>query len=327
MKKVIVLFGGNSFEHEVSINSAKSILKNIDKTKYNVIPVGISMDNIWYIYNDNIELLDNWINLKIEKIDNIPDFLSSIDVVFDIIHGNTSEDGMLQGLFSLFNIKYVGSDLLTNALCYDKEYTKIILEKYSIPTAPYYVLHDIDELNTLSNLDYPVIVKPCSSGSSIGISISNNKEELSSSVIEAFKYSKKVLIEKFIKARELECAVLNTNNIFHISSVGEIKYDSVFYDYEAKYINDSKLLIPANINIEISNKIKEYVKIVVKALNLQGLARVDFMLEEETNNIYLIEVNTLPGFTNSSMYPKLLEYDNIKYQEMISLLIEDALEK
>lgn len=327
MKKVVVLFGGNSFEHEVSINSAKSIINNIDKTKYEVIPIGISKDNIWYLYNDTIERLDNWLEGKIKKIDNIIEFLSSIDVVFDIIHGNTSEDGMLQGLFDLFNVKYVGSDLLTNAVCYDKEYTKIILEKYNIPTVPYYVLHDKKELLTLTDITYPVIVKPCASGSSIGVNVSYNKKELVKYVNEAFKYSNKVLVEKFIKARELECAVLNTNSKFHISTIGEIKYNSLFYDYDAKYINDSKLIIPSNIDEKISNKIKEYACIVVKALNLKGLSRIDFMLEEETNNIYLIEVNTLPGFTNSSMYPKLLEYDKIKYSKTISLLIEDALKK
>lgn len=327
LKKVVVLFGGNSFEHEVSINSAKSILKNIDKSKYEAISVGINKDNTWYLYNDDIEKLDNWLNNKIKKIDNIPKFLSSIDVVFNIIHGNTSEDGILQGLFQLFNIKYVGCDLLTNAVCYDKEYTKIILEKYHIPTAPYYILHNKKELTTttIPDTNYPLIIKPCTSGSSIGINVANNKKELNKYVTEAFKYSQKVLVEKFIKARELECAILNINNKLHISTIGEITYDSLFYDYDAKYVNDSKLIIPSTINEEVSNQIKEYVKTVVKALNIKGLSRIDFLYEEQTNNIYLIEVNTLPGFTNISMYPKLLEYDKIKYSKIITLLIEDAL--
>lgn len=326
MKKVVVLFGGNSFEHEISISSAKSILKNIDKSRYEVIPIGIDKNNNWYFYNDDIEKLDNWTSNKIIKIDNIIEYLSNIDVVFNIIHGNTSEDGMLQGLFELFNIKYVGSNLLTNAICYDKEYTKVILEKYNIPTVPYHVLHNKKELSII-NITYPVIIKPCTSGSSIGINVANNKKELNKYVDEAFKYSKKVLIEKFIKARELECAILNINNKLHISTIGEIKYDSLFYDYNAKYISDSKLIIPSNIDEIISNKIKEYVKTIVKVLNIKGLSRIDFLYEEKTNNIYLIEINTLPGFTNISMYPKLLEYDKIKYKKIITLLIEDALTK
>ena len=326
MKKVVVLFGGNSFEHEISISSAKSILKNIDKSRYEVIPIGIDKNNNWYFYNDDIEKLDNWTSNKIIKIDNIIEYLSNIDVVFNIIHGNTSEDGMLQGLFELFNIKYVGSNLLTNAICYDKEYTKVILEKYNIPTAPYHVLHNKKELSII-NITYPVIIKPCISGSSIGINVANNKKELNKYVDEAFKYSKKVLIEKFIKARELECAILNINNKLHISTIGEIKCDSLFYDYNAKYVNGSKLIIPSSIDEIISNKIKEYVKTIVKVLNIKGLSRIDFLYEEKTNNIYLIEINTLPGFTNISMYPKLLEYDKIKYKKIITLLIEDALTK
>lgn len=326
MKKIAILFGGNSFEHNVSIKSAKSIINNIDKIKYDIIIIGISLDNIWYLYNDKVDKLDNWINQDIKKIDNILALLKTVDVVFNIIHGNTSEDGKLQGLFDLFNIKYVGCDTLTNAICYDKEFTKIILSKYNIPIVKYKVLHNKKEINNI-NIKYPLIVKPSSSGSSIGIDICNNKEELKNCVDNAFKYSKKVIVEKFIKAKELECAILNVNNKLHISTIGEIKYNSTFYDYNAKYINDSKLIIPAKINNNVNLRIRKYVKKIVNILNIKGLSRIDFLYDKVNDKIYLIEINTIPGFTNISMYPKLLEYDNITYSNLISLLIENALDK
>lgn len=327
MKKVAILFGGNSFEHDVSIKSAKSIIDNIDNSKYDITLIYITKDNIWYLFNDNISKINDLSNCNIIKIDNIIEKLNDVDTVFNIIHGNTSEDGKLQGLFDLFNIKYVGSDLLTNAICYDKEYTKIILNNYNIPVVDYYVIHNKKELNNIKEIEYPVIIKPCTSGSSIGINVANNKKELNKYVNEAFKYSNKLLIEKFIKARELECSILNINNKLHISTIGEIKYNSLFYDYDSKYVNDSQLLIPAILNDNISLLIKDYVKTIVKVLNIKGLSRIDFLYDEENNKVYLMEVNTIPGFTDISMYPKLLEYDKIEYKKLISLLIEDSLKK
>ena len=321
-KKVVILFGGNSSEHLISCRSAQSILENIDTDKYDVIPVVISKNNIWYLYNDDYSLLEEWEKNKIIKLENIIEFLKNIDVVFPIIHGNTGEDGKIQGLFDLFNIKYVGCDTLTHAICLDKEYTKIITEKYGIPTAPYKIIHSINDDLKL-DFDYHVIVKPAASGSSIGINVAENKEELKQYIDYAFNYSDKVIIEKFIKARELECAVLVTDDIY-TSSVGEIKYDSKFYDYDAKYVNDSQLIIPSNIDKKISYKIKKYAKEVCLALNIKGLSRIDFLYEEETDNIYLIEVNTLPGFTTISMYPKLWNYDGLSYKELITKLIENV---
>ena len=327
MKKVAILFGGNSYEHEISIKSAKSIVDNVDKNKYDVTLIYITKDNIWYLYNDEISKINNLSNCNIIKINNIIKTLNNFDTIFNIIHGNTSEDGKLQSLFELFNIKYIGSDSLTNAICYDKEYTKIILNNYNIPTVEYYIIHNKKEISNVKNIEYPVIIKPSTSGSSIGINVAKNKKELIKYTNEAFKYSNKILIEKFIKARELECAILNINNKLHISTIGEIEYDSLFYDYDAKYINNSKLLIPSSLDNNTILTIKEYVKIIVKALNIKGLSRIDFLYDEENNKIYLMEVNTLPGFTNISMYPKLLEYDKIEYKKLISLLIEESLKK
>jgi len=323
-KKVVILFGGNTSEHLISCKSAKSILENIDVNKYEVIPVVISKDNNWYLYHGDYSCTETWENEKIIKIENIISFIKNIDVIFPIIHGNTGEDGKLQGLFELFNVKYVGSDVLTNATCFDKEYTKIILSNYNIPTAPFITIKSRDYNSDIKlNFDYPVIVKPATSGSSIGINIADNKEELKKYIDYAFNYSDKVLVEKFIKARELECTVLITDNTY-ISTIGEITYTSRFYDYDAKYVDDSKLIIPSNVNQSVVDRIKNYVKDISINLGIKGLARIDFLYEEDTDKIYLIEINTLPGFTTISMYPKLFNYDGISYRDLISILIDNA---
>lgn len=324
-KKIIILFGGNSSEHLISCKSARSILENIDKDVYEVIPVVISKDNLWYLYEDDYSLVENWEEQKISKIENIISFLKNVDVVFPIIHGNTGEDGKLQGLFELFDIKYVGSDVLTNAICMDKVYTKTILESHGVPTAPYITINKKDyNKNIEINFDYPVIIKPSCSGSSIGINVADTKEELNKYIEYAFNYSDKVLVEKFVKARELECAVLITADNIHISTIGEIKYLSRFYDYDAKYVNDSELIIPSVIEEKVVDRIKEYVKKICMILNIKVLSRIDFLYEEDTDKLYLIEINTLPGFTTISMYPKLLNYDGISYKELLSKLIENV---
>lgn len=325
-KKVVVLFGSNTYEHLISCKSAKSILENIDYNKYEVIPVGISYDNVWYKYLDDHKFIEEWFNHKKEKIDNIIEFLINIDIVFPIIHGANGEDGRLQGLFELFDIKYVGCNTLTNALCFDKEYTKIICSKYGVESPPYIVFKRNDSLRKIElDFEYPVIVKPSECGSSIGINVANNKKELNKYIKYALKYDDKIIIEKFIKAKELECAVYIEKDNVHISSIGEIKYDSTFYDYEAKYVNDSELFIPSNIDEKIQKRIKENVDKIVSALNIKQISRIDFLYDELNDKIYLLEVNTMPGFTTISMYPKLLEYDKINYKKLISGLIDDNL--
>lgn len=323
-KKVAIIFGGNSNEHLISCKSAKGILENINTSKYDVFPIGIDIDNSWYLYKDDYSKIENWTEQKIIKIENIVSFLKGIDVAFPIIHGNTGEDGKIQGLLDLIGVKYIGCNTITNAVCYDKEYTKIIASKYNIPTAPYIVIHkkqDNYELNF--SFDYPVIVKPATNGSSLGINIAYNSEELDKYINHAFDYSDKVIVEKFINARELECAVLITDNI-KISPIGEIKYDNIFYDYNAKYVKNSNLIIPSKITKDIEKRIKSYVEKLCSCLNIKGLSRIDFLYEEEKNNLYLIEINTLPGFTPISMYPKLFNNDGIKYSELISILIDSV---
>lgn len=305
MKKVLLIKGGPGEEHEVSITSSKYIIENIDKTKYQLDSVLIDKNNNWY-FNDN-------------KIDNTIEFIKKYDVIFPIVHGTKGEDGKLQGMLDFFDIKYVGSKCGPSYICMDKERTKIILNHYKIPQVPY----QLYDKNFKLKLDYPVIIKPANQGSSIGISIANNKKALNKSLKLALKYDKKVIVEKFIKAQELEVAILKDKELI-ISEVGEIISCNNFYDYDAKYNSETNTLIPANIPKEVSNKIKDYASFIYKVLELDNLARIDFFYDIENNQIYLNEINTLPGFTNISMYPKLMINKGISYKELLTKLIENA---
>lgn len=303
MKKVLLIYGGNSPEHDVSIKSAQAIKENIDKKKYILDSIYITKNNEW-LYNNN-------------KLDNIINFINKYDIVFPIIHGINGEDGKLQGMLELFNIKYVGSDYGSSYICMDKIRTKEILSNYDIPMLPY----QLYEKNI--NIDYPVIIKPSNGGSSIGISIANNKKELNKSIKEAMKYDKKILIEKYINNPiELECAVLQDKNKL-IVEIGQINHNSTFYDYKTKYEND---LICTNLIPDIPDEIKKelinYSKKIFNILGLKGLARIDFFYYE--NKIYLNEINTLPGFTNISMYPMLLINHGISYSSLLTKLIDNT---
>lgn len=326
MKKILILFGGNSTEHYISCKSAKYILENIDKKNFDVTSAGINLNNDWYIYNDNIEYLENgdWIDKNIIKIDNIIEFLKSFDVVFPIIHGTNGEDGRLQGMLDLFNIKYVGCQTTSSAIGMDKVFSKYIFEKLNIPQVKYLNLkNNINIKNIIKNLKFPMIIKPANGGSSIGISKANNKKELNKAIETAKKYDSKIIIEEFIKARELEVAILQDKDLI-ISEPGEILSGNEWYDYDAKYYNDnSKTIIPNDIPNKIIKQIKEYAKKAFIGLDAKGLARIDFFYNPETNEIFINEINTLPGFTNISMYPKLMENEKISHKKLITKLIEN----
>lgn len=321
MKKILVLFGGNSFEHAISCKSAKTILENIDRKKFETTAVGIDKSNNWYIFNDNLELLTNnkWLEGNIKKIENINKFIKNFDKVFPIIHGNDGETGAISGMLKLFNIPYVSSDILGHAISYDKDITKIICNYHNIPQVEYITIYEKKPIKKI-NISFPVIIKPASCGSSIGINIANNINEVNKYVNIAFKYDNKVLIEKFIKCRELECAILEDKKL-KVSTVGEIKSVNEFYDYESKYILDSKTIIPANLNKEIIKKIQEYSIKIFKILSLKNLARIDFLYDEKNNKIYFNEVNTIPGFTSISMYPQLFENYGISIKKLITKLL------
>lgn len=322
MKKVLVIFGGNSYEHEISCLSAKTILENIDRKKYDVTTIGIDKENNWYIFNDNLDILTkDWTKGNITKIDNIIAYLKQFDKVFPIMHGAPVENGTLQGMLDLFNIPYVGTELLGSIIGYDKDLTKIICHNYDIPVIPWITITENKPLKSI-DISFPVIVKPAKCGSSIGINIANNLKELNKHIKEAFKYDNKVIIEKFIKARELECAILEDKKLI-ASPIGEIRSINKFYDYEAKYIKDSSLLIPADIPKSLTNEIQELAIKIFKVLELKDLSRIDFLYDYNNQKLYFNEVNTMPGFTSISMYPLLFKEDGISIKNLITKLIEN----
>lgn len=329
IKRVLILFGGIGTEHIVSCNSCKSILENIDKLKYDYEVVGISKENVWYKFSDDLSYLanGNWTSANVLEIDNIINYIKKFDVVFPVMHGNYCEDGKLQGFLDLFNVKYVGCKTLSSALLMDKALTKFILKGLDIPSVPSISFSDnykIDDI--ISEIGFPMIIKPSNGGSSIGISKACNKKELIKSIKLAKKYDDKILIEKFIKARELEVAILKTKEKTICSYPGEIKSANEFYDYDAKYDNkESYTIIPDDLNKGIVSEMKEYALRLFESLDCKGLSRVDFFYDEKNEKIYLNEANTMPGFTSISMYPKLMENEGIEYKDLISILIDNSL--
>lgn len=322
--KIAVIYGGISTEHDVSIKSAKNVINNIDTNKYDVTPILIAKDGSWYK------------NGKLSK--NIIEELKKVDVVFPILHGKFGEDGTVQGMLEMHKIPYVGCNVLASSICMDKIYTKIILDKAKIKQANYiyikdeniYVDDEFEELELENDrivelvekkLGYPVFIKPSRSGSSIGIKKARNAQELIAGIQKAAEFDSKILVEEYIDGRELECAILNGKAI----EVGEIVPGDDFYSYEAKYNNkESMVIVPAEIKTEIRNKIKYLAEKAFKVVDGTGLARIDFFLEDKTDELYINEINTMPGFTEISMYPKLCEAGNINYKDLISNLIESA---
>lgn len=308
MEKITVIYGGKSFEHDISIRSYKSFVENINK-KYQLSTIYVDKDGLWHKNN--------------KLMNNVVDFLKEQDVIFPLIHGNIGEDGKLQGLFETFDIKYVGSNTISSALAMDKAFCKIILDKYNIKQVPYVILNKKTKIKEItSKLNYPVIVKPANGGSSIGISIANNARELVKALSNAFKYDKKVVVEKFVKARELEVGVIENNGII-CSSIGEIKSQG-FYDFDSKYIKDTEVIVNADLKKETKLKIKEYAREIFKILECSGFARVDFLYDEINEELYFNEINTIPGFTDISMFPKLFINDGYSYSEIIDILIKNA---
>ena len=364
-KKVIaILFGGASSEHEVSRRSATSIIENIAKEKYEIVLIGITKKGEWFQYVGDISKISDgeWENDTKNKkkafispdtstggiivIENDTFSTIKIDAVIPVLHGKNGEDGTIQGLFQLSGtiqgllqlakIPFVGCNLLSSATCMDKIDTNIILTYSRIKKAKFAFITENDFKNdkekcvnyiekTLTN--YPLFVKPSNAGSSVGISKVFSRDELIKAINTALCEDSRVLIEENISAQEVECAILGNENPI-ASIVGEIAPANDFYDYEAKYINDnSKLYIPARISDEISEKIREIAKKTYKVMGCRGLCRIDFFVEKDTNEIYLNELNTFPGFTSISMYPKLFENTGIPYSELIDRLINLAFER
>ncbi|MCB2354860.1 D-alanine--D-alanine ligase family protein [Clostridium estertheticum] len=338
-KKVAILFGGQSTEHEVSRASATSVLKNIDQTKYDIYPIGITKDGLWFQYTGKVENIENgeW---ETDEYFKMPEgqkvlFNKEVDVVFPVLHGSFGEDGTIQGMCKLYNIPCVGPGVMSSAICMDKIYTKYLLEKFNVKQADYVVINASEYVKDKDNLiariekelGYPVFIKPANGGSSVGITKAHDQKELIVGVIDALKYDRKILVEQAINAREIEVGVLG-NDDPKAAIPGEVIPAKEFYDYEAKYKNEeSKLLIPAALNEAKLQRVKDEAIKIYKILDCAGMARVDFLVDKETEDIYLNEVNTIPGFTKISMYPKMWQATGKTYVELIDELIELAIER
>lgn len=330
MKKILILFGGISSEHEISIKSSKSVYKNIDKELFDVSLAYISKENVWYKFDGDFDDLDdkNWKqNHEEDAIFNVLKYLQTFDLVLPILHGFGGEDGKLQGMLEFFQIPFVGCKSLSSNLGMDKIISKIIFEHAKIPVLPYvsidfqnYMIEDI-----IYQLDFPMIVKPANGGSSIGIAKVDTVKQLNDAIILASQYDRYILIEPFRKMQELECAILENNGLI-TSTIGEINSNNEFYDYEAKYISSApQTEIPANIPEEIQKQIQKLAKKAFTAIRGNGLARVDFFYDSNTKELFLNEINTIPGFTTISMYPKMLAFDGISYSNLLTTIIENAI--
>ena len=338
MIKLGVILGGMSTENEVSEKSANSVINNLDKTKYEIVPIYIDKKGNWFEYENK------------KPIENIVNYLKDLDVVFPVLHGLYGEDGTIQGMLELLKIPYVGCGIIASSTGMDKSFTKIIFEKAKINQTKHIYIKDFEkdkvtlveadleekkiklqEVISITNdkLNFPLFIKPCNSGSSVGVNKAETNEELKNAILEAFKYDSKVLIEQGIKGKEVECAVLGNSKIgVEASRVGEILSAEDFYTFDAKYENqNSKTVIPASITDEQQEEIRKLAAKAFKAIDGNGLSRVDFFVEDGTGKVYLNEINTMPGFTNISMYPKLMEDFGYSYSSLLDKLIEIAMNK
>lgn len=343
MKKVLVLFGGVSSEHDVSVTSASYVIKNIPTDKYEVVMMGITKEGEWFLYSGSPDALpeDNWLK---DTANLTPAVLSpdrshhgiivngktveKIDIVFPVLHGKNGEDGTMQGLLALSGIPFVGCDTLASAMCMDKAVTNTVADYFGIAQAKWRCVqrHSFEKnpdpaLNeAIAYLGFPIFVKPANAGSSVGISKAKSKEELSEAINKAFVHDPKVVLEEGIVGHEVECAVLGNEEPI-ASTVGEIEPCNEFYDYDAKYFADSKLHIPALIDEAKIEEVRKAACNAYKALGCSGLARVDFFVRESDGAVLLNEPNTLPGFTAISMYPKLFAASGIPYADLLDRLL------
>ena len=352
MKKtsVCILFGGISPEHAVSLRSGESVLNNIDHEKYDVFPVGITKEGQWFLFGGkDYSLLPGgaWENHP----DNKPAAISpvrgqgllifadggvkvqKIDVAFPVMHGENCEDGAMQGLLQLAGIPYVGPHVAASAVAMDKTLTKLVVDHAGVPQAAWQLVRrgDLEAMAAVvasleARFSYPMFVKPAGTGSSVGVSKAADREALAKALVSAAKFDDKVLVEEFIHGREIEVAVLG-NEVSEASICGEIDSGADFYDYDAKYVTDtSTAYVPARIPADVQETVRELAIKVYSTIGCQGLSRVDFFVTYEGNRVVFNEINTLPGFTSISMYPKLWEATGIPYSRLIDQLLQLAVE-
>jgi D-alanine-D-alanine ligase len=353
--RVGVIFGGRSGEHDVSLRSAYAILNAIDKTRFEAVPIGIARDGRWIVGGDPLHRLAATSRLALpepagtageaarsvvhapDEVRDVADtsWVRDLDVIFPVLHGPMGEDGTIQGLLEIAGMPYVGAGVLASAVAMDKITAKRLFEQASLPLGPWFgvsrreweraparIRQRIDE-----EFGYPCFVKPANLGSSVGVTKVHESGELPEAMAEAGRHDRRIVVEAGLRARELEVSVLGNDDPIS-SIVGEIVPGREFYDYEAKYIDDSsELLIPAPISPEQSDEVRRIAVEAYKALDCAGMARVDFFLERDTGQVLINEVNTIPGFTQISMYPKLWEASGVSFNDLVTRLVELAIER
>lgn len=345
--KLVLLYGGKSGEHEISLRSAASVLANLDPRKYQIIPIGMDKEGCCF-QSDYESLLayPDVLPVQIPGSKRLPSLLKdgrlAIDaqVVFPVVHGPLLEDGCLQGLLEHAQVAYVGCDVLSSAIGMHKDIARRLLGRDLVATARYRVLPNrVSEKQkqaicqeAIDTLGWPLFVKPCSLGSSVGIHKVNNKEELLAAIADASRYDQLILIEEYIQGREIELSVLESkesDQMPRVSTAGEIEvhHPDAFYSYSAKYIDSEKslLLIPAKLDDEIIRRLQAIAAEIFLRLQCRGMARVDFFVNDKTGQIYFNEINTIPGFTSISMYPKLWEASGLSYARLLDELIDLSL--
>ena len=362
---VVVFYGGKSGEHEVSLRSAAAVARNIDSTKHNISLIAITKEGKWYlqpqselerirkeensgfiIIEDESQAVSVFPGRKAAFVANGKEI--NCDVAFPVLHGTYGEDGTIQGLFDMTGVAYVGCATLSSAITMDKEKTKAIWRQAGLPVVPYICIERCDLANSkvydeivakaIDTLKFPLFVKPCCAGSSDGASKATNEKELSVAIMDAFQWDDKILIEKAINAREIECSVTGNSVTSDGSSSatnirayipGEIAPNHTFYSYDAKYNdpNGANLLIPAAVDQDTIETIRSLAMKAYTAVDAAGLSRVDFFLDRDTNALYLNEINTMPGFTQISMFPKLCQAAGTTYPELMDILLSEAVER
>jgi D-alanine-D-alanine ligase len=338
--KVALLFGGKSVEHEVSLKSAKNIASAMDARKYDIVFVGIDKTGAWLLCDQNLSIVTGakkvtFVPRTGERTANQGDATSvvSVDVIFPVLHGSYGEDGTIQGLLKLAGIPFVGCSVLGSAVAFDKDVTKRLLRDAGIANAQFITLHKGDTVVSFEQakkkLGLPMFIKPANAGSSVGVSKVLSKKEFYTALDDAFRFDNKVLVEEFIDGREVECAVLG-NEKPSASVVGEVitAKNHRFYSYEAKYLDEDGAIIdiPAKLPKGLQTKIQKLAVMTYQTLSCEGLSRVDFFVKKN-GEIFVNEVNTLPGFTNISMYPSLWKASGLSYSKLIDELIRLAISR
>lgn len=347
-KSLAIIFGGASSEHDISCISAKTILDNIDKEKYDITVLGITKQGEWYLYDGESDMLpnDKWLESKsLKKAFISPDSSTKgivcedgtvikLDVVFPVLHGKNGEDGTIQGLFQLAQIPFVGCDATASGSCMDKAVTNAMADAFGIKQAKWcsftkyeYTKNPDEQIEmAIEKLGFPIFVKPANAGSSVGITKATTREELKTGIEIALKEDKKAVLEEFVDGWEVECAVLGNDEPI-ATDIGQIVSAADFYDFDAKYNAPSQLHIPALIEKEKREEVSKAALRAYKALGCEGLSRCDFFVDKKTGDILLNEINTIPGQTPISMYSKLFDAYGIPYPELIDKLIELAIER